>query len=120
LLSLGDRKVPVRFRTNSDASNQREASQILARATYGDFMRVGAEIYEKQGNTQGVRPGLLHSKVVRSDDDVTVVQSSNWNKRSTLHDGEIAAVIEDGRLAKQVDDRFELSIARSHKVAPDE
>jgi cardiolipin synthase len=52
---------------------------------YRELLRAGARIFLYQ-------PGVLHAKALLID-DFSIVGSSNWNYRSTLHDLELDVVI---------------------------
>lgn len=54
---------------------------------YRELLRAGARIFLYQG-------GILHAKALLVD-DISIIGSSNWNYRSSLHDLELDVIIDD-------------------------
>ncbi len=63
-----------------------QAAVHAARALYGPLLKAGVRIHE-------VRDAMLHAKVATIDGVVTVIGSSNFDRRSVRYNNEIDAVV---------------------------
>jgi cardiolipin synthase len=62
---------------------------------YRELLRAGARIFLYQA-------GVLHAKALMID-DMSIIGSSNWNYRSSLHDLELDVIINDEETQKTLE-----------------
>jgi cardiolipin synthase A/B len=79
-----------------------------SRATYGDLLEAGAEIYEYQ-------PTMIHAKIMIVDDLWCVVGSTNMDHRSFGWNDEVNLAVMDASLAAKLNANFEEDLANSHR-----
>jgi cardiolipin synthase A/B len=79
-----------------------------SRATYGDLLKAGAEIYEYQ-------PTMIHAKIMIVDDLWCVVGSTNMDHRSFGWNDEVNLAVMDPALAAKLSANFEEDLANSHR-----
>jgi cardiolipin synthase len=79
-----------------------------SRATYGDLLKAGAEIYEYQ-------PAMIHAKIMIVDDLWCVVGSTNMDYRSFGWNDEVNLAVLDPALAAKLNANFEEDLANSHR-----
>ena len=79
-----------------------------SRATYGDLLKAGAEIYEYQ-------PTMIHAKIMIVDDLWCVVGSTNMDHRSFGWNDEVNLAVMDSALAAKLNANFEEDLANSHR-----
>ncbi|MBE7210185.1 MAG: cardiolipin synthase B [Gluconacetobacter diazotrophicus] len=84
-----------------------------ARALYGPLLLAGVRVAE-------VRQAMLHAKIATFDGVLTVVGSSNFDRRSVLYNNEIDAVVLDTGLARQVETLLERHMAAAASVTYEE
>ena len=75
-----------------------------SRATYGDLLKAGAEIYEYQ-------PAMIHAKIMIVDDLWCVVGSTNMDHRSFGWNDEVNLAVMDTALAAKLNANFEEDLA---------
>jgi len=89
---------------HSDHSMTRSSS----RATYGDLLKAGAEIYEYQ-------PAMIHAKIMIVDDLWCVVGSTNLDHRSFGWNDEVNLAAVDPELAGKLSANFEEDVSKSNR-----
>ena len=80
--------------------------QLAAESTFAELVDGGVEVWNFQ-------PSMLHAKVLTVDGTLSVVGSSNFNRRSMDHDEEIALAILDADVAAVLNAHFEEDLERS-------
>jgi len=109
IISAADRGVEVRLFVNGEEAALRRGPFMWAGLpTVIELLETDIEIWAWQGNGELLRlleetgctpeiypPVALHGKLVRIDDDVTIVHSSNFNIRSTYYNTEAGVVVRD-------------------------
>lgn len=78
-----------------------------SRATYGDLLKAGAEIYEYQ-------PAMIHAKIMIVDDLWCVVGSTNMDHRSFGWNDEVNLAALDPELAAKLSANFEEDLRNAH------
>ena len=81
-----------------------------SRSYYGDLLAAGVKIYEYEG-------GLLHTKSVTLDGEVTLIGSANMDRRSFELNYENNILFHDPALTGVMRERQQDYIARSHPVS---
>jgi len=133
LVAAAKRGVKIRFLTNS--KNSMDMSFRWLRLTAFDFtieklLKAGVEVYKWQGHNQiklleeqngcssAYWPGAtLHSKVVRIDNEISIIHSSNFNVRSTYHNVEMGAFVISAPFNKRIrDEIFDFNINQKEKT----
>ena len=84
-----------------------------SRSYYADLLNAGVRIYEYKG-------GLLHTKSVTLDGEVTLIGSANMDRRSFELNYENNLLFHDSALTGAVRERQEEYIARSNRVTKEE
>lgn len=79
-----------------------------SRATYGDLLKAGAEIYEYQ-------PAMIHAKIMIVDDLWCVVGSTNMDHRSFGWNDEVNLAVMDSALAAKLSESFAEDLEKSHR-----
>jgi cardiolipin synthase len=108
LIHAARRGVQVRLVLPSTGDS--DDSIAVGRASYGDLLAAGVNIYEMQN-------AVLHSKFVIIDDVWMAIGSSNFDRRSAVFNNEIDAIV----LGKRVADgeaMFRQDIAMSKEITP--
>jgi cardiolipin synthase len=108
LVNAAKRGVKIRIITpgeHMDAETVRRAS----RASWGDLLRAGIEIYEYQ-------PTMFHCKVLVVDALWISVGSTNFDSRSFAINDEANLNIDDAAFARRQIEIFETDLARSKRV----
>ena len=80
-----------------------------SRSYYADLLSAGVKIYEYEG-------GLLHTKSLTLDGEVTLIGSANMDRRSFEHNYENNILFHDPALTGAVRERQQEYIARSNRV----
>jgi cardiolipin synthase A/B len=80
-----------------------------SRSYYAELLTAGVEIYEYQG-------GLLHTKSVTLDGEVTLIGSANMDRRSFELNYENNILFEDPSLTRAMRERQQEYIARSIRI----
>ena len=83
--------------------------QLTSESTYAELVDGGVEVWNFQ-------PSMLHAKVMTVDGALTVIGSSNFNRRSMNHDEEIALAILDADVTATLDSHFEEDLERSAPI----
>jgi cardiolipin synthase len=86
---------------------------VVRRASWGELLRAGAEIYEYQ-------PTMFHCKVMVVDRLWTSVGSTNFDSRSFSVNDEANLNIYDADFAAQQAQVFEDDLKRSRRIALEE
>ncbi len=84
-----------------------------SRATWGQLLRAGAEIYEYQ-------PTMFHCKVMVVDELWVSVGSTNFDNRSFAVNDEANLNVYDGEFARRQVEIFEQDLARSRRITLEE
>ncbi|MGY1435466.1 MULTISPECIES: phospholipase D-like domain-containing protein [Streptomyces] len=77
----------------------KRVSQLGGRRSYEDLLDAGVRIAEYQ-------PTMLHAKIVTIDGIVSLVGSTNFNRRSLEHDEEVMLAVVDEELTATLDKHF--------------
>jgi cardiolipin synthase len=80
-----------------------------ARSYYDELHGAGAKVFEY--------PGMLHSKALLVDDEVTVFGSSNFDYRSFRLNFELCVLLEDADVASALAAEFRHDLALAREVA---
>ncbi|MEO8106824.1 MAG: phospholipase D-like domain-containing protein [Actinomycetes bacterium] len=83
--------------------------QLAAESTFAELVDGGIEVWNFQ-------PSMLHAKVLTVDGVLSVVGSSNFNRRSMNHDEEIALAILDTDVTAVLNGHFEEDLERSTRI----
>jgi cardiolipin synthase len=83
--------------------------RYAGRYHYGDLLKAGVQIYERQG-------AMLHAKAGVVDGIWSTVGSSNLDSRSALHDAEVNAVIVGPEFGQQMEEMFRFDLEHSQEV----
>ena len=83
--------------------------QLTSESTYAELVDGGVEVWNFQ-------PSMLHAKVMTVDHSLTVIGSSNFNRRSMNHDEEIALAIVDEDVTATLDSHFDEDLERSRPI----
>ena len=81
----------------------------LTRVGYRDLLRAGVRIFEWDGP-------MLHAKTIVADGCWARIGTSNLNASSLTGNYELDVLIEDSRLAHQLEDQFRRDTARSSEI----
>ncbi|HEY1936459.1 MAG TPA: phospholipase D-like domain-containing protein [Candidatus Angelobacter sp.] len=84
-----------------------------SRATYGDLLKAGAEIYEYQ-------PAMIHAKIMIVDEQWCIVGSTNLDHRSFGWNDEVNLAILSPDLAGKLNADFQNDLANSHRETLEE
>ena len=80
-----------------------------SRSYYGDLLAAGVKIYEYEG-------GLLHTKSLTMDGEVTLIGSANMDRRSFDLNYENNILLVDSTLTRSMYERQQEYMARSHRI----
>ncbi len=83
--------------------------QLAQESTYAALVDGGVEVWNFQ-------PSMLHAKIMTVDGTLSVIGSSNFNRRSMNHDEEIALAIFDPTVTATLDDHYDDDLARSRPI----
>lgn len=83
--------------------------QLASESIYAELVDVGIEVWNFQ-------PSMLHAKILTLDGVLSVVGSSNFNRRSMNHDEEIALAIVDADVTATLDAHFDEDLERSKPI----
>jgi cardiolipin synthase len=83
--------------------------QLTSESVYAELTEGGVEVWNFQ-------PSMLHAKIMTVDESLTVIGSSNFNRRSMNHDEEIAIAIFDADVTSIPDSHFESDLERSRPI----
>jgi putative cardiolipin synthase len=105
LMRAAKRGVKVTVITNSLATNDVAAMQVLSRYAYLGLAENGVAVYEWQGEEPG--KGCLHTKAAVFDGQVTVIGSCNLDPRSLGINSEDVVLIDSAAVAGRLTDYVE-------------
>ncbi|HEY2498623.1 MAG TPA: phospholipase D-like domain-containing protein [Candidatus Angelobacter sp.] len=80
-----------------------------SRATYGDLLKAGAEIYEYQ-------PAMIHAKIMIVDEQWCIVGSTNLDHRSFGWNDEVNLAILSPDLVGKLNADFQNDLSHSHRA----
>ena len=80
-----------------------------SRSYYGDLLAAGVKIYEYKG-------GLLHTKSLTMDGEVTLIGSANMDRRSFELNYENNILLVDSTLTRSLYERQQQYLSRSHRI----
>jgi cardiolipin synthase len=83
--------------------------QLASEATYAELVDAGVNVWNFQ-------PSMLHAKILTIDGVLSVIGSSNFNRRSMDHDEEIVMAILDPEIASLLDEHFDDDLQRSETI----
>ena len=83
-----------------------------SRSYYADLLAAGVKVYEYEG-------GLLHTKSLTLDGEVTLIGSANMDRRSFDLNYENNILFSDPGMTSDMRRRQQEYITRSHSVDPD-
>jgi cardiolipin synthase len=83
--------------------------QLTSESVYADLVDGGVEVWNFQ-------PSMLHAKIMTVDNALSVIGSSNFNRRSMNHDEEIALAILDPDVTAILDQHFDEDLERSRPI----
>ena len=82
---------------------------VVAKTYYNELIKAGVQIYE-------YTPGFVHAKVFVSDDDTATVGTINLDYRSLYLHFECGVFIYNNAVVDEIEDDFQKTLAKSHKV----
>ena len=94
------------------ARNDSFVVQAASRSYYADLLAAGVRIFEFKG-------GLLHTKSLTVDGQITLVGSANMDRRSFDLNYENNILLYDSSLTAEMRRRQEAYLAQSHEVTAD-
>lgn len=83
--------------------------QLASESIYAELVDGGVEVWNFQ-------PSMLHAKIMTIDEELSVIGSSNFNRRSMDHDEEIALAILDPEVTATLDLHYEDDLKRSRPI----
>ncbi|MFF5265152.1 phosphatidylserine/phosphatidylglycerophosphate/cardiolipin synthase family protein [Actinomadura viridis] len=89
----------------------KRVSLLAGRQHYDRLLADGVRIWE-------FTPSMMHAKIITMDGIVSLVGSTNFNRRSMDHDEEVVLAVIDRDLTATLDAHFEDDLARSERIAP--
>jgi len=95
------------------ARNDSWQVSAASRSYYRDLVKSGVNIFEYEG-------GLLHSKTLTIDDDITLIGSANMDRRSFDLNYENNVLIQDKKLTAAMQQRQEMYLSSSRSVSLEE
>ncbi|MGK5552795.1 phospholipase D-like domain-containing protein [Actinomadura kijaniata] len=87
----------------------KRVSRLASQRHYETLLECGVRIYQFQ-------PSMLHTKIITMDRMVSLVGSTNFNRRSLDHDEEVMLAVIDDDLTATLDAHFDQDLARSERV----
>lgn len=84
-----------------------------SRAHYAELLEAGIRVYESQES-------IMHAKTAVIDGVWSTVGSSNLDALSFIHNHEVNAAIVDGDFGAEMEALFELDLAQSREIDPEE
>ncbi|WP_263167634.1 phospholipase D-like domain-containing protein [Streptomyces sp. SCSIO ZS0520] len=85
--------------------------QLAGQHHYGALLDCGVSIWQYQ-------PTMLHTKVITVDGEVSLVGSTNFNRRSLDHDEEVMLAVIDSGLTATLDAHFAEDLGNSARIDP--
>jgi cardiolipin synthase len=108
LIAAAQKGVDVRILLPGPYSNQLVAREA-GRTTYSLLLGAGVQIYEYQ-------PTMMHAKTLTIDGIWSSVGSTNFDNRSFALNDEVNLSVQDVALATELDNQFEMDLARSKVI----
>jgi phosphatidylserine/phosphatidylglycerophosphate/cardiolipin synthase-like enzyme len=119
LIAAARRGVEVTVVTNSKATNDIPIITDAGRLHYRELIDAGVRVYEWHGERAG--EGTLHAKFAVFDGEVAIIGSYNLDPRSYGLNSEDVVVIEDARLAGDLQRRaLETDLQLAERVTPEQ
>jgi cardiolipin synthase len=87
----------------------KRVSQLTSEGRYEKLVDCGVRIWNFQ-------PSMMHMKVMTIDNQVAVVGSSNFNRRSLDHDEEVVLIAIDPDLTAVLDEHLDDDFSRSRQI----
>ncbi|MGC4955333.1 phospholipase D-like domain-containing protein [Actinomadura citrea] len=87
----------------------KRVSRLASQRHYEDLLKCGVRIHQFQ-------PSMLHTKILTMDGMVSLIGSTNFNRRSMDHDEEVMLAVIDQDLTATLDAHFDEDLARSRRV----
>jgi cardiolipin synthase A/B len=87
----------------------KRVSKLASQQHYDTLLNCGIKIYQFQ-------PSMLHTKIITMDGMVSLVGSTNFNRRSLDHDEEVMLAVIDDDLTAELDAHFDNDLQRSEKI----
>ncbi|MEU6084481.1 phospholipase D-like domain-containing protein [Streptomyces sp. NPDC047108] len=85
--------------------------QLAGQRYYEDLLACGVRIWQ-------YRPTMMHAKVITVDGIVSLIGSTNFNRRSLEHDEEVMLAVIDEQFTARLDDHFRDDLAVSDRIRP--
>lgn len=108
LIERASRGVQVQVMLPGPGADKR-VCQLASESTYAELVDGGVEVWNFQ-------PSMLHAKILTVDEVLSVLGSSNFNRRSMDHDEEIALAILDREVTATLDLHFDDDLKRSRPI----
>ena len=108
LVSQASRGVEIDVLLPGPGADKR-VCQLASESVYAELVDAGINIWNFQ-------PSMLHAKVLTIDSAMSVVGSSNFNRRSMDHDEEIVLAILDPEVTSVLDEHFDDDLGRSRQI----
>ncbi|MCZ3387184.1 MAG: phospholipase D-like domain-containing protein [Actinomycetia bacterium] len=108
LLDRASNGVQVQILLPGSGADKR-VCQLASESIYAELVDGGIEVWNFQ-------PSMLHAKILTLDGVLSVVGSSNFNRRSMNHDEEIALAIVDADVTATLDAHFDEDLKRSEPI----
>jgi len=93
--------------------NNHFLTRSTSRGTYGELLKVGAELYEYQ-------PSMIHAKVLIVDELWAVVGSTNFDNRSFGINDEVNLAVRDSTVAQRLGADFTADLQCSQRISLEE
>ncbi|GAA1552318.1 phospholipase D-like domain-containing protein [Actinomadura kijaniata] len=87
----------------------KRVSRLASQRHYETLLECGVRIHQFQ-------PSMLHAKIITMDRMVSLVGSTNFNRRSLDHDEEVMLAVIDDDLTATLDAHFDEDLGRSERV----
>jgi cardiolipin synthase len=89
----------------------KRVSRLASQRHYETLLGCGVRIYQYQ-------PSMLHTKTITMDGKVSLLGSTNFNRRSLDHDEEVMLAVIDEDLTAALDAQFDADLTRSEQIDP--
>ncbi|MBW8481587.1 phospholipase D-like domain-containing protein [Actinomadura parmotrematis] len=110
LVSTARRGVDVEILLPGPHADKR-VSLLAGQQHYDRLLEAGVRVWQFE-------PSMMHAKILTMDGLVSLVGSSNFNRRSMDHDEEITLAVIDPGLTGTLDRHFDEDLERSTRIAP--
>ena len=94
------------------STNDVQAVRYASRHLYAHLMRTGVRIFEWPGK-------MMHAKCGAIDEVWSTIGSYNLDRRSFLHNLEVALVVIDSSVGEELQVEFETQLQRCKEVLPE-